>query len=52
MATRRMSSDEFIKQWWKKRFPDVAEPRWDSTIKCIEAVDLLDQYYKYLESLP
>jgi hypothetical protein len=47
-----MSEDEFIKQWWAKRFPASDPPTWRSLITCADASDLLWAYYKYLESLP
>ena len=49
MATRKMSEDDFIRQWWKKRFPDADPPKWDSAITCADASDLLRAYYKHLE---
>ena len=52
MATRQMSSDDFIRQWWKKRFPYAEPPTWDSAITCADAADLLTKYYEYLKSLP
>ena len=52
MATRKMTEDAFIKQWWAKRFPNADPPKWDSAITCADASDLLRSYYKYLESLP
>lgn len=51
-AMRRMSADDFIKQWWEQHFPGTKEPKWNSAITCADAADLLNKYYKYLESLP
>ena len=52
VATRKMSADDFIRQWWAKRFPNAKPPMWDSAITCADAADLLNKYYKYLESMP
>jgi len=45
--TRQMSSDDFIKAWWAKRFPTAA-PTWDSAITCADAADLLNKFREYL----
>jgi hypothetical protein len=48
LATHKISNDDFIKRWWKKRFPTADEPNWCSTITCADASDLLDQFRKAL----
>lgn len=52
MSTRKMTEDDFIRRWWKKKFPLADPPKFDSAITCADASDLLREYYKYLESLP
>jgi len=42
--TREVSSDDFIKSWWAKRFPTAEPPTWDSAITCADASDLLDKF--------
>ena len=38
------NSDDFIKRWWAKRFPNANPPTWKSAITCADAADLLDKF--------
>jgi len=42
--TREVSSDDFIKSWWAKRFPSAPPPNWDSVRTYADASDLLNKF--------
>lgn len=52
MAAKRkkLSNDDFIKRWWKRRFRGANPPTWDSAISCADASDLLEKFRAYLKA--
>lgn len=47
MSTRKkINVDDFIRGWWKRRFPEAKRPEWNSAITCADAADLLEKFRK------
>jgi hypothetical protein len=46
---KKLTEQQFIEQWWARRFPKAEKPDWNSAITCTDAIYLLRAYQRYLK---